>query len=260
MVLCEAFGFAPGAMVAAVGGGGKTSLVFRLAAEASERGIPAVVTTTVKFTRPAGMAMPPLVTAPPGSAVEAAADALARAGAITLSSGEGDRGRMLGYAPEVVDRLRQPGRLVLVEADGSAHRPFKAPAEHEPVIPAGATDVVVCAGLQVLGRPLDERWVHRPELAAGLAGVAPGSPVTPGVAATVLLAQAGGRKGVPPGARCHALLNVAGEAAPGPEALELARRLADGGYDRVVIADARRGIVFEVMGRAMVSAPAADHR
>jgi molybdenum cofactor cytidylyltransferase len=166
---------------------------------------------------------------------------------------------MLGYAPEVVDRLRQPGRLVLVEADGSAHRPFKAPAEHEPVIPAGAADVVVCAGLQVLGRPLDERWVHRPELAAGLAGVAPGSPVTPWVAATVLLAPAGGRKGVPRGARCHALLNVAGEAAPGPEALELARRLADGGYDHVVIADARRGIVFEVMGRAMVSAPAADH-
>ncbi len=259
MSLLEAFGFAPGAMVAAVGGGGKTSLVFRVAAEAVERGIPALVTTTVKFTRPAGLAMPRLVMVPAESAVEAASIALAGEGGVTLASGEGERGRMLGFPPAVVDGLRKPGRLVLVEADGSAHRPFKAPAEHEPVIPAGATDVVVCVGLQVLGRPLDGRWVHRAELAAGLAGAGVGEVVTPAVAASVVLHRAGGRKGVPPGARCSALLNRVGGVEAGPLALELAKRLVDGGLDRVVIADASEGTVLEVMGRALVSAPATDH-
>jgi probable selenium-dependent hydroxylase accessory protein YqeC len=257
-MLLDAFGFAPGDMVAAVGGGSKTSLLFRLALEARERGIPAAVTTTVKFTQPAGLPMPPVVTAEPGELAARAAAALAEHGAVTLISGRGERGRMLGFAPDAVDLLAGPGRLVLVEADGSAHRPFKAPAAHEPVIPAGATAVVVCVGAAVLGQPLDARWVHRPELAGPLAGLHPGAPVDAEAAARVLLHPAGGRKGVPAGARLCGLVNTPG--APSAAALALAERLQAGGYVRVVVATAHAGIVHEVRQGGVVSAPSADYR
>lgn len=259
MSLLEAFGAGPGSMVAAVGGGGKTSLVFRLAFEAQERGIPAAVTTTVKFTRPAGLPMPPLAAAEPGGAAERCAAALAAGGAVTLVSGEGDRGRLLGFAPGEVDRLREPGRIVLVEADGSAHRPFKAPAAHEPVIPGAATHVVVCAGLQALGRPLDERWVHRPELAARLCGLQPGQQLTAEAMAAVLLHPEGGRKGVPPGARLLALLNAPAGSGGSRDAVRLADALAAGGFEAAVIATAHLGIVYGVTRYGMVSAPAAHH-
>lgn len=242
--MLEAFGLAPGAIVAAVGGGGKTSLVFWFAGAARAAGLEAVVTTTVKFTPPAGGPMPPLVEAEPGAAVAAAADGLARYGAVTLISGRGERGRMLGFAPEVVEALGGPRRIVAVEADGSAHRPFKAPAEHEPVVPAGATDVVVCVGLSVLGRPLDGRWVHRPERVARLAGLCNGMPVTEEAIARVVLHPEGGHKGVPPRARLHALLNQ-------PVDLRRARALAEllvaGGAETVVVAAAHEGRVLEVV-------------
>ncbi|GIW13144.1 MAG: hypothetical protein KatS3mg062_0583 [Tepidiforma sp.] len=259
MELLDALGIGAGAMVAAVGGGGKTSLVFRLAQEARERGLGAVVTTTVKFTRPAGLPMPQVVWARAEDAAAVCERELSRFGAMTLCSGEGGRGRLLGFEPEVADGLRGAGRVVLVEADGSAHRPFKAPAAHEPVIPGAATEVVVCMGAQVLGKPLDSRWVHRPELAGALAGIADGDPVTPKAAAAVLLHPEGGRKGVPEGARWLALVSLPG---PGPvpgAVLELAGLLAEGGYERAVIAAVREGIVYEVRSDAMVSAPSADN-
>ncbi len=258
MRLLEALGAGPGSVVAAVGGGGKTSLVFRLAMEAQEAGIPVVVTTTVRFTRPAGLPVPPVIEADDRTAAVRCAAALDACGAVTLVAGEGTRGRWLGFDPGTIDGLAQPDRLIVVEADGSAHRPFKAPAEHEPVIPARSTHVVVCVGVGVLGRPLDERWVHRPERVAALAGVAAGSVVDVAMVARVLCDPQGGGKGVPAGALRCALLNQAG-AARGAEAYDLGRLLAAGGYARVLVGVAHEGQVEEVRGDGVVSTPATHH-
>ena len=55
------------------------------------------------------------------------------------------------------------GRFARVgaEAEGSAQRPVKAPAAHEPVFPASADAVVMVAGASGLGRPLDDDVVFR---------------------------------------------------------------------------------------------------
>ena len=53
--------------------------------------------------------------------------------------------------------------LIAIEGDGSRRRPVKAPAPHEPVIPDCTTHLVAVAGLDGLGLPLDEPYVHRPE-------------------------------------------------------------------------------------------------
>src|SRR5204863_6581863 len=96
-----------------------------------------------------------------------------------------------------------------VNADGSSMRPFKAPAEHEPAIPPAAGVVVAMAGLDVLGYPLDDRRVHRPERVAAILGVDLGTPVDERMVARVLASPEGGRKGVPANARYAVLLNKA---------------------------------------------------
>ncbi len=61
--------------------------------------------------------------------------------------------------------------LVVVEADGAARRPLKAPASHEPALPRETSILVGCIGLDVLGKPLNARWVHRPEKFSEITGL-----------------------------------------------------------------------------------------
>lgn len=241
MDLYEAFDLAPGAIVAAVGGGGKTSLIYSLAQDAANRGLSAIVTTTTKFTRPRGVSMPAIVETSDLDASQSIGAVLRPGAVVVATTGAGERQRLLGFEPGSIARLALLGAgLIAVEADGSAHRPFKAPGAHEPVIPACATDVVVCVGLEVLGHELCDTWVHRSELAGALAQFPPGAPVTPELIVRVLLHPEGGRKGVPAGARLHALLN--NPASPEHEqlAVHLGQRLVYGGFRRVVVASAHR--------------------
>jgi molybdenum cofactor cytidylyltransferase len=117
--------------------------------------------------------------------------------------------RLLGLA----DAHQYP---LLVEADGSRMLPLKAPADHEPDIPAigypGADwldAVVVVAGLQGLFKPLSNEWVHRPEHFAAICGLKMGEVVTIEALARVLTHPEGGLKGIPQGVRRIVLLNQA---------------------------------------------------
>ncbi len=238
MDLFEAFCLGPGSIVAAVGGGGKTSLVFGLADDAVSRGIAVAVTTTARFTRPRGTAMPRCVMTTTGEFAAAFARELRPGEACTFVSAELDPGRFAGFSAECIDALPRGPHVLAIEADGSAHRPFKAPAAHEPVIPASTTDVVVCVGLSVLGHPLSDVWVHRPGLVSDLANVATGAPVTAEVIVDTLLHSEGGRKGVPAGARLHALLNRPLTEEHQALGAHIAARLVYGGYTSAVIATA----------------------
>lgn len=246
--LIEAFDLPDGAIVAAVGGGGKTSLVYALAAERAGRGGSALVTSTVRFTRPAGTKVDDIVETADTGFAEAVRGVLSPGRVTVAHRGHGLRGRMHGFAPETLRTLGEarPG-IVAIEADGSAHRPFKAPADHEPVIPEFVTDVIVCVGLSVLGCPIGPRDVHRPDLVARISGRAMGAPVTGNTVSDVLLAHDGGRKGVPRTARLHALLN----APPAPEYIQVGSRigatLVYGGYVRAVIATAHQHEVYAVV-------------
>ena len=55
-----------------------------------------------------------------------------------------DSGKVKGISPERADALFQGLDVddVIVEADGAAGRPVKAPATHEPVVPSSATLVI----------------------------------------------------------------------------------------------------------------------
>ena len=78
---------------------------------------------------------------------------------------------------------------VLVEADGAAHRPLKAHAPHEPVIPPEANQTICVVGASGFGQPIAQA-VHRPERYAPLAGVPETAEATPETEAAVLRAEA----------------------------------------------------------------------
>jgi probable selenium-dependent hydroxylase accessory protein YqeC len=242
MDLIEALAIAPGDVVAFVGGGGKTTAMYRLCAEAAARGLRAVASGTARFTEPARSAPAPLLVDPDERRLRAEiARSLQDSPWVIAATGRGPKGRLLPISYGLAGRLaadRRAGLLVL-EADGSALRPFKAPAEHEPALPPSATLVVAVAGADVLGRPLDSDSVHRPERVAALTGAAQGAPVTPPIVAAVLASEQGGRKSVPPGARFAALLNKVTEGRLGA-ARETAALLQARGVDLVVLAEARR--------------------
>lgn len=214
MNLSRALGITAGDVVAFVGGGGKTTAMFQLANELAPR-LRVLTTTTTRIFAAQIKRSPAHVTF--NSAQQTAADilphldaALAAHGQVLLI-GQADpaSGKAFGLPPEIIDALAASGRfdVILNEADGSRMRPLKAPAAHEPVIPAGTTLVVPVVGLDVLGQPLGDNTVHRAGLVSQLSGTAIGQPVTTGTVAALLCHPDGGLKHIPVQARVAPLLN-----------------------------------------------------
>ncbi len=255
MNLSRALRLSPKSLVALTGGGGKTTLMFRLADELVAAGQRVVTTMTTKIFV-SQMARAPICLVLHGESALLAQlpEALSEHGHALVAGGTVvEEDKAAGVAPEFVDRLAAHPAVdaVIVEADGSRRRPFKAPAAHEPVLPARATVVVPVVGLDVVGRPLTADAVHRPELVAALTGAALGDPVTPELIAAVLAHPAGGAKGVPPAARLIPFLNKAEDAASLAAARRIARLLlAHPIVDSVIIGAAEAADpVREVWGR-----------
>ena len=223
--LCDALAIRPG-VTALVGGGGKTSAMLRLAEELSLRGS-VIVTTTTRIWPPESI---PVLSAPDEADVRAALCALP---AVCIGSPAAD-GKLKMPALEM-ETLRALADYVLVEADGAKGLPLKAPAAHEPVIPASARCVIAVAGLDGIGRPIFES-AFRPGLYAALVNADVAHIVTPVDAAQVLCSRAGQFKGVRAGMRFCVLLNKADDAARCALAREVCAWFEPQTVERAVVA------------------------
>lgn len=205
--LAEALGLAPAARhhVAVVGGGGKTTVVHSLADQLwdSRTEAPApIVTTTTKMGADQHRGKPLLA----GPTEAELADALAIGPAMVVDRFDGEK--VVGVIPELCDRWFEAGvsDRILIEADGSRRRPFKAPRPFEPVVPATATLMVSVIGADALGRVIADQC-HRPLRVAALAGCSPYVRLSPEAAATVILHPDGARRESPPGAGFAVVVN-----------------------------------------------------
>jgi len=183
MKLAELLEVRPG-VTAVIGGGGKTTLLRTLGEELAGGGRNRVLLcATTKFFPFPGL---PNLMDPTEEALDAALEArlLVCAGTPVPSPGEGKL-----TAPGVpMAHLAALADYVLVEADGSAGRPLKAHAPHEPVIPPEANQTILVVGASGFGRPIAGA-AHRPALYARLAGVSEDAPATVETEAAVLLAE-----------------------------------------------------------------------
>ena len=208
--------FEPGDIAAIVGAGGKTTSMFAMAQALAERGLGVVTTKSTTIHRPSLARSPKLLVSPPDRWRAELPPALETHPVITVVTAAPTQRRYDGIPPESApDLLCASGADVLiVEADGARRRLLKAPAAHEPAMPAGATLVTPVACLAAVGRPLAERHVHRPQLAAELLGVDLGARLTIDHVLKLLLDARAGRKAAPPTARCWPALTATDTVAP----------------------------------------------
>ncbi len=167
-------------VTAVIGGGGKTALLRTLGEELSETGGSVLLCTTTRIFPFDDL---PCVT-------EAEEDALlaAREKSGLICTGTLLENGKLTVPAVPMARLAVLFDYVLVEADGSAHRPMKAHAPHEPMIPMEAMQTICVVGASGFGCPIQEA-AHRPERYAELAGAAETEVVTAEIAAAVLRAE-----------------------------------------------------------------------
>ena len=168
-MIAETLGIRPG-VTAIIGSGGKTSLMLRLCEELPGT---VIVCTSTHIWVPEQL---PLFT-----------EQLDSLPADKCCVGSHD-GKKLTAPADSFAHLATLADYVLVEADGSRGLPLKAHADHEPVIPACADQVIQVLGLTGLYRPIAEA-AHRPEIYAGLCGCRIEDTATPERAAAVLRAE-----------------------------------------------------------------------
>ncbi|WP_435361147.1 selenium cofactor biosynthesis protein YqeC [Haloarchaeobius sp. DFWS5] len=224
-------------LVCVVGAGGKKSTLYALA-NALDR---AVVTATVRIPVFDDHVARVEVTDQPVAAVRAASEA-AETGDGNWPLGlvpEQERpDRYRGYDPETVaDLAANVSVPVLVKADGARSRWLKAPNEREPQVPATADAVCPVASVRVVGEPLAEERVHRPERVAAVTGRAVGDELTADDVARVLTHPDGGLKDVPDDATVVPILNMVDDAELAATAHYIAARIHDYSdrIDRVVL-------------------------
>ena len=202
-----------GGVVSLVGGGGKTSLMFKLARELSMAGEPVLTTTTTKIFEPSrDQTGCVILSGFVPDILDRADELLNKHLHLTAAVGKlPESGKLYGFRPEIIGELWNAGlfRWIIVEADGAAGKPLKAPAAHEPVIPACTKRLVGMVGLNGVGQPLTERLVFRQEQFARVTGLRLGSNVTPAAIADVLVRDDGLFKGFYPEIMRIAFLNQA---------------------------------------------------
>ncbi|UCG24433.1 MAG: putative selenium-dependent hydroxylase accessory protein YqeC [Chloroflexota bacterium] len=225
-----------GQLVSIVGGGGKSSLMFALAESLPGR---VVFTTTTRIFAAQMKAAPAVLLAGQDQKPDAWPEldrALYEHGRCLVVNrivGEKASGVPVGFPGRLL--ARSDVDYVVVEADGSRMRPCKAPAEHEPVIPAESTLVVPAAGIDALDGPIAE-VAHRPERVADLTGLRTSDRLTPEALAQLISHPSGGLKAVPAAARVVPMLNKVESQAKRTAARRTAQLLLRGErVDRVVL-------------------------
>jgi probable selenium-dependent hydroxylase accessory protein YqeC len=240
--LADAFALGSSEIIALTGGGGKTALMFALAEELCTRGSAVITTTTTKIFEPAPDQAPLLVIEEDQErAMTLIEERFHRNGHITFAAKRFPEGKIGGTDPQLIERMAQelPVDHIIVEADGARRLPLKAPGDHEPIIPLAATLLIPIAGIDALGKPLDEETAFRPERIAALTGAQLGDPITPQLIAALMTHPLGLRKGVPRGARIIPLINkvetTGGLSGAREVAREVLRNKGENRIERVVL-------------------------
>jgi len=229
--LVGALGFARAReLVALVGGGGKSSLMFALANSLPGRVV--MTTTTRIFAAQMGRA-DEVCTLTDGAWEER----LDRFDSSLLLVGRVEGDRAVGVPAQMPTELLAHPRVdwVVVEADGSRMLPVKAPAAHEPVIPHETGVLVLVVGIDALSGPIRE-VAHRPERVSAITGLGVEETLTPDALAALLTSPRGGLKDVPQAARVVLLINKVQSSSELQAAHQIARcALREPRVDRVVL-------------------------
>ena len=155
-------------IIAVVGSGGKTSLIRELAKTYRSQGKSVFVTTTTHMF----MEDHTLCTDDAAQIIVQ----LKERGLVMAGLADGVKIRSLSKA--TYDAVCKAADIVLVEADGSKHLPFKYPNDTEPVIPDNADEILIVCGLHSIGQKAKD-CCHRLELVKACLGIGDDTAIMP---------------------------------------------------------------------------------
>ena len=245
--LKKALGIRPKEVVSLVGAGGKTSLMFALARELTQKGKVVITSTTTRIFPPSSSETACVfVSNDEDDIIEFILTNAGAKGCITIGSELlTDSGKLDGVNPLMVSRMigLNPVGHVIIEADGASQKPLKAPnPEYEPVIPSCTTVVIPVAGIDALGSRLSEEQVFRSEIVSQITGLPLGEVVSADTIARLILHPSGLAAGSPAKARIIPFINKMDLSPDRSAARDLAHAILAGEHpriDRVVLGQAR---------------------
>ena len=219
MQICDALGLKEKAFISFVGAGGKSTLFNRLTEELLLKNKRIILTTTTKMF---AWQLAPFIRK--GKLVEDHDEETIRKFIKKYFSVKSKGGRLAvirekiedngeekvsGPSPDWLDKWWED-KLVdyfLIEADGAAGRPVKAPASHEPVIPLSTTDLIGVIGIDALGLSLQEENVFRSEIFSQLTGLKLGEKIGIEALSLLICHPEGLFKGAPQNCLRHLFIN-----------------------------------------------------
>ena len=170
-----------------VGGGGKTTVMYELAAAWAACGRKVLVLTSTHILQPADGSF---------AADAAAVHNLWQHGRYAvIGTPELATSKLTAPPQDLYEALQLQADVILCEADGSRHHPCKVPAAHEPVLLPDCDIVLAVAGMDALGNSLQQAC-QRPQLAAELLGCGAEKILDAQMLTVLLLSEQGSRKNV----------------------------------------------------------------
>lgn len=214
--LRKALGLGEKNIISLFGAGGKTTLLYRLAAELAAAGEKTVLTTTTKMYRPTSC--PLILWENPVTSLSAIKESLATTNTVMVARELLPGSKVQGISPSCIEEIWQAGLSshIIVEGDGAAGRPIKGYAPYEPVLPPPTHLAIPVLGLDALGSKVAPGGVHRTEEFCCLTGLPPGGSLGARAFATVLGEMVRRAAGQCPGARIVPCCNKADLINSGP--------------------------------------------
>ncbi|MDD2443160.1 MAG: selenium cofactor biosynthesis protein YqeC [Desulfotomaculaceae bacterium] len=237
MNLAGALGLSEREVVSFVGGGGKTTLMFRLAEEIPFR-YRVVITTTTKIFLPPPDKYTTLLIGKRAPVENDLAGYLQSGIRPVLGSVLLKNNKIEGIDPEHIKPLQNCADTILVEADGSKGLSLKGYLDHEPVIPRSTTMLVIVIGADVIGKTISPGYVHRPEVVAKRTGLNMGSVIDAEVISRLITHPEGPLRLCPFNASALLFINKTDCLEDPGEVYRLGRLLLGGRIKKVILGSA----------------------
>jgi probable selenium-dependent hydroxylase accessory protein YqeC len=211
-------------------------LMFAMARELALLGKHVVTSTTTKIFEPSDKETPfLLLTKAAGDILKTIPALIHQYGHLTFAEMRLPNKKLKGVSPELIDSLGVLDAVdhIIVEADGAARLPLKAPGENEPVITSQTSLVVAVVGIDGIGLELSEDHVFRPHVFSELTGLPLGEKVTVEAIADLMVHPRGMVKGAPPHSTIIPFLNKVDMLDGLGKGGALARRILEKGHPKI---------------------------
>lgn len=151
---------AKGACIALLGGGGKTSLLFRLGNELSRFHDRVLLTSRTRSEFKQGDCI--VFTEDAGT--NSLSEYFRESNPLFVMNSQVAESKLAGVSESDLNILKEQADLTIFECDGAKKLPLKAHTEYDPSAPDFTSHAVVIVGADVIDTRVNEGKVHRPDL------------------------------------------------------------------------------------------------